>query len=361
MTASIVPDWVIREDVRNTSAYPVTPATGMVKLDAMENPYTLPESLRQALAARLATVDLNRYPDPTAPQLRQQLRQVMDIPERHGLLLGNGSDEIIQIAIQAVAREGATVMAIEPSFVMYRISARHARVNFVGVDLKPDFSLDEPATLAAMREHRPAIVFIAYPNNPSGNLYDAEAIARIIRAAPGLVVVDEAYQVFAGASFLQRLDEFPNLMVMRTVSKLGLAGIRLGYAAAHPDWIAEFDKVRPPYNVGVLNQAAGEVMLAHHTVLVEQAERILAERSRLYRWLAERPDVISFPSDANFILIRVKDAPGIYAAMKQRKVLIRTLHGSHPLLEQCLRLTVGTPQENDAMMQALEQALATTA
>lgn len=361
MTASIVPDWVIREDVRNTSAYPVTPATGMVKLDAMENPYTLPEPLRQALAARLATVDLNRYPDPTAPQLRQQLRQVMDIPERHGLLLGNGSDEIIQIAIQAVAREGATVMAIEPSFVMYRISARHARVNFVGVDLKPDFSLDEPATLAAMREHRPAIVFIAYPNNPSGNLYDAEAIARIIRAAPGLVVVDEAYQVFAGASFLQRLDEFPNLMVMRTVSKLGLAGIRLGYAAAHPDWIAEFDKVRPPYNVGVLNQAAGEVMLAHHAVLVEQAERILAERSRLYRWLAQRPDVICFPSDANFILIRVKDAPAIYAAMKQRKVLIRTLHGSHPLLQQCLRLTVGTPQENDAMMLALEQSLADAA
>ena len=182
MSTTTIPDWVIREDVRNTSAYPVTPATGMVKLDAMENPYTLPESLRQALAARLATVDLNRYPDPTAPQLRQQLRQVMDIPERHGLLLGNGSDEIIQIAIQAVAREGATVMAIEPSFVMYRISARHARVNFVGVDLKPDFSLDEPATLAAMREHRPAIVFIAYPNNPTANLWDDAVIHRIVEA-----------------------------------------------------------------------------------------------------------------------------------------------------------------------------------
>jgi histidinol-phosphate aminotransferase len=179
MSTAIIPDWVIREDVRHTSAYPVTPATGMVKLDAMENPYTLPESLRQALAARLATVDLNRYPDPTAPQLRQQLRQVMDIPERHGLLLGNGSDEIIQIAIQAVAREGATVMAIEPSFVMYRISARHARVNFVGVDLKPDFSLDEPATLAAMREHRPAIVLSLTPTTPA-------AICMTPRLSPAL-------------------------------------------------------------------------------------------------------------------------------------------------------------------------------
>ena len=351
------PGKVIRDDVRAMSAYHVSPAIGMVKLDAMENPYRLPEELRRELGALAAAAEINRYPDPAAPELKARLRGAMCIPNGHDILVGNGSDEIIQIVIQASARDGAVIMAPEPTFVMYRLSSAFSRVRYVGVPLEADFSLGLERFLAAMREHRPSVVFIACPNNPTGNLFPEDAVAAIISAAPGLVVVDEAYHVFAGATFMSRLPEFANLMVMRTASKLGLAGLRLGYAAARPEWIREFDKVRPPYNVGVLTQLVAESLLTHHGVLEEQAALVCAERERLAEVLAGIEGVRRFPSRANFILLRVPDAPRVFQGLLRRGVLVRSLHGSHPLLEHCLRLTVGTPQENARLVEALKEAL----
>ena len=348
---------LVREDIRAMSAYPVPSSAGMVKLDAMENPHSLPEPLRAAIGAAVAGASINRYPDPTAPGLRARLREAMAIPDGAGMILGNGSDEIIHIVVQALAREGAVVLAPEPTFVMYKVDALLARVRYVGVPLRADFSLDVEAMLAAIAEHRPAVVFLAYPNNPSGNLFDTAAMERILRASPGLVVVDEAYHAFARETFLSRLGEFPNLMVMRTVSKLGLAGIRLGYAAAAAAWIHEFDKVRPPYNVGVLTQAVGETLLAHHEVLQGQADDIVAERGRLAAALAAMPGVTVFPSDANFLLARLPDAPAAMAGLKARGVLVKNLHGGHPLLHNCLRFTVGTADENRRLLEALAVAL----
>ena len=201
------------------------------------------------------------------------------------------------------------------------------------------------------------MVFIAYPNNPTGNLFSEESIAAVISAAPGLVVIDEAYHPFAGRTFMTRLAEFPNLVVMRTLSKLGLAGIRLGYAVARPQWIREFDKLRAPYNVNVLTQVVAERVLAHHDVLDAQAGEIKAERGRLAGRLKELPGVTVFPSDANFILIRVPDAPRVFEGMRRRGVLVKNLHGGVPLLDHCVRLTVGTPEENDQCFAALADAL----
>ena len=356
MTAN--PETVIREDIRAISAYPVQHAQGMIKLDAMENPYRLPQWLREALAQDLANAELNRYPDPTAPALRARLRDVMKIPSDAEILLGNGSDELISIIITACAAPGAVVMAASPAFVMYKMSAIIAKARFVPVSLAADFSLDADRMVEAMREHRPAVVFLSFPNNPTGNLFEDEAVARVIREAPGLVVLDEAYQTFASRSFMSRLPEFPNLIVMRTLSKSGLAGLRLGYAAARPEWMRELDKVRPPYNVGVLTQVVGERILRHPEVLEEQARSIMAERSRLFRALDAMPGVHPFPSEANFVLARVADAAGVFEGLKSRGVLIRSLHGAHPLLEQCVRFTVGTPEENDAALAALREALA---
>ncbi len=348
---------LVREEILALKAYQVPSADGMVKLDAMENPYRLPEPLRADVGRVVATLPINRYPDPGAPELKARLRASFAIPDDCGLMIGNGSDELIQIVAHALARPGATLLAPEPSFAMYRMNAVIARLRYVGVPLNRDFRLDLARFLDAIAEHQPAVIFIAYPNNPTGNLFAAAEVERILAAAPGLVVLDEAYHVFAGHTFMGELGRFPNLMVMRTVSKLGLAGVRLGYAAAHPGWIRELDKVRPPYNVSVLTQFVAERVLAHLGALHGQAERIKAEREAMFGRLRELRGVEAFPSDANFILVRVPDADAVDAELKARKILVRNFHGSHPLLANCLRLTVGTPGENELLLSALAESV----
>jgi len=351
------PDTLIRDDVLRMSAYAVPSSAGMIKLDAMENPYTLPESLRREIGALVTASEINRYPDPSAPDLKQRLRAVMGIAGEYDILLGNGSDEIIQIMIQACARPGAIILAPAPTFAMYRQYAMIAGLSYVGVPLASDFSLNLDQFLSAMREHRPAIVFISYPNNPTGNLFSSEAVEAVLAEAPGLVVVDEAYQPFAEDTFMTRLPAYQNLVMLRTVSKLGLAGIRLGYAVARPEWVAEFNKVRSPYNVNVLTQLVAERVLAHSVVLQEQAAAICRERARLSAALGCMPGVTPFPSQANFILARVPDARRVFEGLRERGILIKSLHEMHPLLDQCVRFTVGTPIENTSLVASLDDIL----
>ncbi|MBI4756491.1 MAG: histidinol-phosphate transaminase [Betaproteobacteria bacterium] len=351
------PQTLVRPEILALSAYHVPPAAGMVKLDAMENPYRLPAEAARSVGRLAAETELNRYPDPSAAELKSVLRAAMGVPAGAELLLGNGSDEIIQIIAMALARPGATLLAPEPGFVMYRMIATFCGLRYVGVPLAEDFALDRAAVLAAMGAHRPAVVFLAWPNNPTGNLFDAGDVADIIRAAPGLVVVDEAYHAFAGASFMARLGEFPNLLVMRTLSKLGLAGLRLGLLAGAPAWLEEFDKLRLPYNINVLTQALAAQLLRDPRVLTDQAAAIIAERTVLLTALRGIPGVRAWDSAANFILLRVADAPGVFARLKAQGVLIKNLHGSHAQLANCLRVTVGTPEENARFIETLRQIL----
>ena len=353
----------IRQDVRDTATYFVPDASGYIKLDAMENPYALPEALRQELATRLADAVLNRYPVASYATLKDKVSAKLGIPDGYGVLLGNGSDELIQIVTTTVAStdQRAVVMAPVPAFVMYSRSAQFAGADFIGVPLKADFTLDLPAMLAAIEEHQPAVVFLAYPNNPTGNLFATEDIEAILRALGdnGIAVLDEAYQPFARQTFMDRLGEFDNLVVMRTVSKLGLAGIRLGYMTAAPALLAEFEKVRPPYNVNVLTQVAAEFVLDHVEVLDAQAASINAERERLAAELAALPGVEVFPSAANFISLRVADAAAVCTKLLAEKVLIKNLSKMHPSLANCIRVTVSTPEENSAFLNGLKAALPT--
>jgi histidinol-phosphate aminotransferase len=351
------PQDIIREDIRKLAAYHVPDARGMVKLDAMENPYALPEGLRDELALLAREALLNRYPDPSGGALRQRLREAMQVPEGMEILLGNGSDEIIQMLCLAVARPGAVVMGVDPSFVMFRMIATFAGLRFESVPLGSGFALDRNAMFAALERHRPALTFLAYPNNPTGNLYDPDDMEEVIRRAPGLVVVDEAYTAFAGTSFLGRLPAHPNLVVMRTLSKLGLAGLRLGFLVGRPEWIAEIDKLRLPYNINVLTQLVAERALAHGDVLNEQAAAIRIARAVLLEELTAVPGVDALPSAANFILFQVPDADAVFAGLKERRVLVKNLNGSHPRLAGCLRVTVGTPEENRAFLDALRATL----
>ncbi|MDH5300578.1 MAG: histidinol-phosphate transaminase [Gammaproteobacteria bacterium] len=355
----LIQRWV-RDEVRAISAYHVPSAHGMVKLDAMENPYGWSDHLQSQWQFELSNAPLNRYPDPAANTLRQRLRHSMNIPACAEIMLGNGSDELIQIMAMAVTAPGRTLLAPAPGFVMYDMISRFTGLRYVGVPLQADFNLDMPAMLEAIETHQPAIVFIAYPNNPTGNLFKRDDVKRIIEAAPGLVVLDEAYHAFAGDSFMNELANYPQLVVMRTVSKMGLAGLRLGYMAASPDWIREFDKVRMPYNINVLTQITADFALRHRTMFDLQTQQICADRAQLVAALSATAGLQVFPTQANFILFRVQDvdATAVFEGLKQRKVLIKNLSGQGGLLSGCLRVTVGTSDENAQFLNALNETLA---
>jgi histidinol-phosphate aminotransferase len=345
----------VRAEIRALTAYPVAKAEGLIKLDAMENPYGLTAQLRAKVAAAVANVPLNRYPDGGGDAVKSALRRSLALADDVGLILGNGSDELLQLLTTLVARPGAVVLAPDPSFVMYRLYTLYANARYVGVPLRADFSLDIDAMLDAIAREQPALVWLAYPNNPTGNLFAAADVERIIRAAPGIVVVDEAYYAYAESSFLPRVLEFANLVVVRTLSKIGLAGARLGYAVAHPAWIAEIEKARPPYNVNALTQAVVPVVLEHGALLAEQAATACHERERVAAALAALRRVTVFPSQANFVLIRVPDANHWFATLRDAGILVKNVAAGHPLLANCLRITIGTPAENDALLDALSR------
>lgn len=354
----------IRQDVQGMHAYAVQDAAGMVKLDAMENPYGLPPELQAALGERLGRVAVNRYPGPRIDDLRHALARYVDLPAGFGLMLGNGSDELIALLALACDVPGASILAPLPGFVMYGMSAQLQGLAFHGVPLTPDFELDEPAMLAAMREHKPAITYLAYPNNPTANLWDAAVMRRLIVAATefgGLVVIDEAYQPFASRTWLDDMRADPaanaHVLLMRTLSKFGLAGVRLGYMIGTQALVNEIDKVRPPYNVSVLNAECALFALEHADVFARQAQEIRTERDKLINALAAMPGVKPFPSQANMVLVRVPDADKAFAGMKAAGVLVKNVSKMHPLLAQCLRLTVGTPAENVQMLEALRNTL----
>ncbi len=348
---------LIRQDVQSMHAYAVQDAAGMVKLDAMENPHRLSPALQAELGRRLGAVALNRYPGARIDELRQALARYVPLPQGCALMLGNGSDELISLIAMACDVPGASILAPLPGFVMYAMSAQLQGLKFIGVDLTPDFELDESAMLAAIAQHQPSIVYLAYPNNPTANLWDDAAIDRIIQAAPGLVVIDEAYQPFSSRSYLDRLARHPHVLLMRTLSKFGLAGVRLGYMMGAKALVAEIDKVRPPYNVSVLNAEAALFALEHADVYATQAVDLREQRARLLRELAALPGVTPWPSDANMILVRVPDAHATFEGMKRHGVLVKNVSKMHPLLAGCLRLTVGTADENTRMLTALRAAL----
>lgn len=362
----------IRPDVRAMHAYTVQSAEGLLKMDAMENPFSLPPTLQAALGQRLGSLALNRYPGTRNDELRAVLARYASLPDGHALILGNGSDELISLvslacAIPPEAQGGqrAVVLAPVPGFVMYAMSAQLQGLDFVGVPLTPEFALDEAAMLAAIRAHRPAITHIAYPNNPTATLWDEAVVQRIVDAVGaqgGIVVMDEAYQPFASRTWMDRMRAEPerngHVLLMRTLSKFGLAGVRLGYLAGPAALVGEIDKVRPPYNVSVLNCEAALFALEHAEVFAEQARELRTQREALLAALRSMPGIQKcWDSEANMVLVRVQDAARTFAGMRERKVLIKNVSTMHPLLANCLRLTVGSADDNMRMLQALQASL----
>ena len=367
----------IRGDVQAMHAYVVQDPQGMVKLDAMENPFTLSPALQSALGARLGAVALNRYPGVRVNDLRQALAQYAHMPEDYDIILGNGSDELISLismacAVPSDARTGKkpVVLAPVPGFVMYSVSAQLQGMDFVGVPLTADFALDLPAMLSAIARTQPAVVYLAYPNNPTANLWDEADMAQVVAAAGqcgSLVVLDEAYQPFSSRSYWDTIRAQPeahsHVLLMRTLSKFGLAGVRLGYLMGRTALVAELDKVRPPYNISVLNCECALFALEHADAFAQQAQAICDERDRLLQALREMPRLTVWDSQANMILVRVAGQIGVdvaqqvFEALRSHGVLIKNVSKMHPVLAGCLRLTVGTADENTQLLAALEASL----
>lgn len=351
---------IFRRELFELTAYTVTDPGQCVKLDAMENPYAWPAAMVDDWLETLRTCEPNRYPDPNAGALKNILRACNGVPEGAGILLGNGSDELIQIVAMAVATDGATVLSPEPSFVMYRQIAKSLGLRYAGVPLKSDaFSLDMDALRLALHRHRPAVVFLAFPNNPTGNLFAESDILEILDLAPGLVVIDEAYAPFAEASFMNRLGDYPHLVVMRTVSKLGLAGLRLGFLAAAPEVVQQLEKIRLPYNINILTQLSAEFALKHYSVFDAQTRNIRDSRESLFDELDRMADIHPYPSRANFILFQTEahDADEVFSALKTSGILIKNLSPAGGMLKNCLRVTVGKPDENRAFIEALRKII----
>ena len=361
----------VRQDVQSMHAYAIQDSAGMVKLDAMENPHRLAPALQEALGKRLGALALNRYPTSRVNDLRHALAAYARMPEGFDIMLGNGSDDLISLLAMAcdvpadpVTGKKPVILAPLPGFVMYAMSATLQGLDFAGVPLTPDFELDEAAMLAAIAEHQPAIVYLAYPNNPTANLWNADCMARVIEATGavgGLVVLDEAYQPFSSRTYLDTIRANPaahaHVLLMRTMSKFGLAGVRIGYMIGPQALIAEVDKVRPPYNISVLNYECALFALEHAEVFAQQAAELRAQRTRLLAALRNMPGLKAWDSDANMILMRVADAQKTFDGLKARGVLVKNVSKMHPLLANCLRITVGTADENTQLLKALEESL----
>ena len=359
----------IRHDLQDMQAYAVQDAVGMVKLDAMENPHRLSAELQAQLGARLGAVAVNRYPGKRIDDLKQAIALHTGMPEGYSLMLGNGSDELISLLSMACQMPGASVLAPEPGFVMYAMSAKLQGLTYIPVLLRDDFELDEAAMSAAIAQHQPAIVYLAYPNNPTANLWDANVIRRLIAqvsAYGGWVVLDEAYQPFSPQTWLSDIKRDPSanaqVLLMRTLSKFGLAGVRIGYMLGRAEVIQHIDKTRPPYNISALNAECALFALEHADVFEKQAADVCHERERMLKQLSAHPSVSVYPSQANMFLLRLQGddeaATRVFNALKAKHILVKNVSKMHPLLHHCLRITVGTSTENDQLLAALKELLA---
>lgn len=361
MIKNLIPT-VFRQEVLNLSAYKVADANKLIKLDAMENPYTWPDNIKEQWLKTIKDCPINRYPDPEARQLAQTIKDSNHIPSQSELLLGNGSDEIIQLLLMAVPAN-SNVLAPAPGFVMYKQVSISLGLNYHAVPLQADsFELDLPLMLETIQQTQPLVIFLAYPNNPTSNLFKQQDIESILKAAPGLVVVDEAYAPFADASFIDKLPQHDNLLVMRTVSKLGLAGLRLGFIAGNIEIIEQLNKIRLPYNINSLTQATADFALKNQDLFDQQTQQICSDRSLVFNQLNKLTGITAYPSAANFILFKTAEnqATTIFEGLKEHGILIKNMSPQGGLLSDCLRVTIGTSEENKQFIDAITEIISST-
>jgi histidinol-phosphate aminotransferase len=341
--------------VKSLSAYSVPHYAARVKLDGNESPFSLPPEVSKEVFDKLSEIDVNRYPDPEARGLRNRISRIYGFPPG-GILLGNGSDELIGMLITTFSGGTGRMLCPVPTFSMYGLSGIALGMELLEAELDPGFDLDINKIADLIARKDPDLIFLASPNNPTGNMYSTDRIREIIRLSSGVVVVDEAYSDFSGYTFLPLIEKHENLIILRTMSKVGFAGIRLGILYGRDNLVREINKIRYPYNINSFTQVAAEVILGHQEFISENIQLVARERDRVYKALSEMRGVDPYPSDANFILFKVRDSDYIFNELIGRDVIIRNFNRPGRL-KNCMRVTIGTPGENNLFLSALGEIL----
>ncbi|NCO67078.1 MAG: histidinol-phosphate transaminase [Nitrospirae bacterium CG_4_10_14_0_8_um_filter_41_23] len=336
----------VKAGIRSLSAYEVKEIPCKVKLDANESPYGF-----KGLLKALKFIKTNRYPDPEARFLKKFISRDFGVKPEN-ILHGNGSDELIYYLITTF---GGPVLFPIPTFSMYGIISQALGEKRIAIPLEKEFDLDLEKILKAIKNQKPKLIFLSSPNNPTGNCFSSDRILKIIEVSNGIVIVDEAYQPFASdKGFMPMLKDYKNIVIMRTLSKIGLAGLRVGFLIADEEIINEVNKVRLPFNLNSLSQAAAVEVLKNKKVLKSCIKSITSERGRLFGEMAKIKGIKPYPSEANFILFRIKEPDKIYKGLLKKGILVRNMSG---VVNNCLRVTVGTPEENMGFIKVLKEVI----
>ena len=347
---TFIEQW-LRSDIKNIDAYHVPVSKDMIKLDAMESPFGVPEDLKVEFLKCIEQSEVNRYPEADPSPLKDTLRSLMDIPDEFGILLGNGSDELIQLLALACSKDDL-IMSFEPSFVMYELVSKYVNLEYFGVQLDSNFDINLSDALLIIEREKPKIIFIAYPNNPTGNCFDYDVIIEIIKSTNSMVILDEAYYAYSDKSFLSEISNFPNLLVLRTISKIGFAGLRLGLLIGDQETIAQLNKLRLPYNINALTQTSANFLLQDKQRIINNAQIIIEERRRLAHEISLFSKFKVYPSQTNFILVHSEDAHSLHTALKENGILIKGFpKGSK--LSDFIRISVSEPVENNILIDAI--------
>lgn len=349
---SFINKW-LRTDIQNIQAYKVADAKNMIKMDAMESPFLVHKEMINDYIDGILSVDINRYPDSSATKLQQNLKELMGIPANLDLLLGNGSDELIQLLALA-CNKGQTIVSFEPSFVMYKMIAKFTCLKYQSIDLDEQFEIDINKTLDTIKKIKPKIIFIAYPNNPTGNSFNREYIKEIASYKDALIVIDEAYYAYSNNSFLKEIENFENMVLIRTISKIGFAGLRLGLLIGNTETIKHLNKIRLPYNINSITQASANILLKRKDIIEKNAQTIIKQRKFLFAKLNAIKNLKAYPSDANFLLIKTPDAQMLFEFLKENGLLIKNFNNIEKL-KNYLRITVSNKENNDKLLQYIEK------
>ncbi len=344
---------LIQGNVLSLKPYHVESTDCEIKLHANENPFPPSKELLELFSTSIQKLQLNRYPDPDSRALKDSIADRLGLEIKH-LVIGNGSDEIILFLLQVFCREGDTIAFPDPTFAMYSIIAQSLGIKSVRISLDSYWDFSADVILQSAEENNSKIIFLSYPNNPTGNCFSDTQVKKVIESFQGIVVIDEAYHDFSRKSFVNQIEEHNNLVVLRSLSKIGLAALRVGFGVADPLVINEINKVRLPYNSNTISQVFAEHLIINFEAVQTQIDSILDERQRLLGELHKIESVTAFPSDSNFILFKTKHPAGsIFAFLAKNGILVRNL-SSHPKLNNCLRVTVGTKSENDRFLSKLK-------
>lgn len=342
----------VRPEVRQLVPYEAKYIPELIKLDANENPFPWPAGMREALFAQ--KIAFNRYPDGMAQALKKAVSAYANTSSE-GILVGNGSDELIQLILLTFGGSGRSVIIHPPTFGMYQISARLTNTTIGEVPLLNGLDLDTEKMLKAAQSPEANVVIICNPNNPTGSLFPKEEILKIVRESGKIVVVDEAYAEFSGETLIPEIINYPNLVIMRTFSKaFGMAALRLGYLLGQPETISLINRVRAPFNVNTFTQQAGILALDYVRDYTAQIQQIKAETQKLYEGLAQTPGVTVYPTRANFILFKPSDPDGWAEALFKKGFLVRNM-GNLPVMGKSLRISAGLPEENQGFLQAIRE------